>query len=106
MILPAASAKTTASHPLHRRRGRPPRHLALEQAVPVRELCARRFKDFQFGLQLIHKNTGLQDFTIDVDAVDAPDKILSDWVVKSYRTAPNRPPNGAAEGVAALYERR
>jgi endopeptidase Clp ATP-binding regulatory subunit ClpX len=61
--------------------------LALEQAVPVRELCAARFKDFQFGLKLIAQNTGRQEFVIDEDAVEAPEKVLSEWVVKSYRTA-------------------
>jgi endopeptidase Clp ATP-binding regulatory subunit ClpX len=61
--------------------------LALEQSLPVRELCAQRFKDFQFGLKLIAKNTGSREFTIDADAVDAPDKTLSEWVVKSYRPA-------------------
>jgi endopeptidase Clp ATP-binding regulatory subunit ClpX len=59
--------------------------LALEQSVPVRELCAARFKDFQFGLKLIWQNTGQKDFVIDSDAVEAPDKILSEWVIKSYR---------------------
>jgi len=58
--------------------------LALEQTVPVRDFCAARFKDFQFGLKLISQNTGQQEFTIDTDAVEAPDKILSEWVVKSY----------------------
>ncbi|MGD1086999.1 MAG: AAA family ATPase [Verrucomicrobiota bacterium] len=62
--------------------------LALEKSLPVRELCAQRFKDFHFGLKLIAKNTGSAEFTIDVDAVDAPDKILSEWVVKSYRATP------------------
>jgi endopeptidase Clp ATP-binding regulatory subunit ClpX len=62
--------------------------LALENSLPVRELCAQRFKDFHFGLKLIAKNTGGREFTIDVDAVDSPDKILSEWVVKSYRAAP------------------
>ncbi len=61
--------------------------LALEQRLPVRELCAQRFKDFQFGLKLISKNTGQDTFTIDLDAVNAPDKILSEWVVQSYRSA-------------------
>ena len=61
--------------------------LALEQSVPVRELCAARFKDYQFGLKLIAQNTGQQEFVIDDDAVEAPDKILSEWVVKSYRPA-------------------
>ena len=64
--------------------------LALEQAVPVRDLCAARFKDFQFGLKLVSQNTGLQEFTIDSDAVDAPDKALSEWVVKSYGSRPER----------------
>ena len=59
--------------------------LALEQSKPVRDLCAERFKDFQFGLKLISQNTNQQEFTIDADAVEAPDKVLSDWVVASYR---------------------
>jgi hypothetical protein len=58
---------------------------ALEQSTPVRDLCAARFKDYQFGLKLIAQNTGRQEFVIDEDAVEAPDKVLSDWVVKSYR---------------------
>ena len=88
MISPRASAKTTnltirftdaAADRLVA--------MALEQSVPVRDLCAARFKDFQFGLKLIAQNTGQDVFTIDVDAVEAPDKTLSDWVVKSYRPA-------------------
>src|SRR2546430_14563467 len=59
--------------------------LALEQARPIRDLCAEKFKDFQFGLRLISQNTGQQEFTIDVNAVGAPDKVLSEWVVASYR---------------------
>jgi ATP-dependent protease HslVU (ClpYQ) ATPase subunit len=62
--------------------------LALQQNIPVRDLCAARFKDFQFGLKLVSQNTGLQEFTIDMDAVEAPDKVLSEWVVKSYAAHP------------------
>ena len=58
---------------------------ALEKGQPVRDLCATRFKDFQFGLKLIAQNSGQQEFVIDTDAVQAPDKVLSDWVVASYR---------------------
>jgi len=58
---------------------------ALEKSLPVRDLCARRFKDFQFGLKLIVQNSGPREFVIDRDAVEAPDKILSEWVVASYR---------------------
>jgi endopeptidase Clp ATP-binding regulatory subunit ClpX len=59
--------------------------MALEQSKPVRDLCAERFKDFQFGLKLIAQNTGQKEFTIDLDSVESPDKILSEWVVASYR---------------------
>ena len=59
--------------------------LALEQGTSVRDLCAAKFKDYQFGLKLIAQNTGRREFTIDEDAVEAPDKVLSDWVVGSYR---------------------
>src|ERR1022692_427297 len=58
---------------------------ALEKAQSVRDLCAKRFKDFQFGLKLIAQNSGQQEFVIDTDAVQVPDKVLSDWVVASYR---------------------
>ena len=64
--------------------------LALEQTIPVRDLCAARFKDFQFGLKLVSQNTGRREFIIDSDAVEAPDKVLSDWVVKSYGAHPER----------------
>ncbi len=62
--------------------------LAVAEQKPVRDLCAERFKDFQFGLRLIAQNTGQQEFTLDVPAVETPDKLLSEWVVASYRGEP------------------
>jgi hypothetical protein len=59
--------------------------MAAEQSVPVRDLCAARFKDFQFGLKLIWQNTGQKEFVIDTNTVEVPDQVLSEWVVKSYR---------------------
>jgi ATP-dependent Clp protease ATP-binding subunit ClpX len=58
---------------------------AAGQGKAIRDWCAERFKDYQFGLKLVAQNTGRAEFTIDADAVEAPDKILSDWVVGSYR---------------------
>jgi ATP-dependent Clp protease ATP-binding subunit ClpX len=60
---------------------------ALGKKQSVRDLCAKRFKDFQFGLKLITQNSGPREFVIDRDAVEAPDKVLSDMVVASYRGA-------------------
>jgi ATP-dependent Clp protease ATP-binding subunit ClpX len=66
--------------------------MAQEQAKTVRDLCAERFKDFQFGLKLIAQNTGQREFIVDLDAVEAPDKTLSQWVVASYRGT-SQPPS-------------
>jgi hypothetical protein len=59
--------------------------LAWTQRTPVPELCALRFKDYQFGLKLIAQNTGQTEFVLDANAVETPDKVLSDWVVASYK---------------------
>ncbi len=62
--------------------------LASEHGKTVRDLCHDKFKDYQFGLKLIAQNTNRKEFTIDSDAVENPDKVLSDWVVESYRANP------------------
>ena len=59
---------------------------ALDKSQSVRDLCATRFKDFHFGLKLIAQNSSQREFVIDTDAIRAPDKVLSDWVVASYRS--------------------
>jgi endopeptidase Clp ATP-binding regulatory subunit ClpX len=57
---------------------------AQTERMAMPELCAHLFKDFQFGLSLIHKNTGRKQFVLDAAAVDDPDKFLSELVVHSY----------------------
>ena len=64
---------------------------SLEQKVQVRDLCAARFKDFQFGLKLIAQNTGQQEFVIERATAETPDQTLSDWVVASYRASEAKP---------------
>jgi endopeptidase Clp ATP-binding regulatory subunit ClpX len=60
---------------------------ALAKGQSVRDLCATRFKDYQFGLRLIAQNSGQTEFVIDEQAVQNTDKTLSDWVVASYRAS-------------------
>ena len=60
---------------------------ALAANAGVREMCETLFKDYQFGLQLIRRNSGRAAFSIPRRAVDDPDGVLSDWVVESYRQA-------------------
>jgi ATP-dependent Clp protease ATP-binding subunit ClpX len=61
---------------------------AAEENLGVREFCERAFKDYQFGLTLIKRNSGRIEFAIPARAVDNPDGVLSEWVVASYRNVP------------------
>ena len=57
---------------------------ASEQGRSVLQVCRDRFKDYQFGLKLIEKNTGQGEFELTAAAVLDPDKFLSQMVVLSY----------------------
>jgi ATP-dependent Clp protease ATP-binding subunit ClpX len=57
---------------------------AQTERMTMAELCAHLFKDYQFGLSLISKNTGRNSFVLTGAAIEAPDKFLSDLVVQSY----------------------
>jgi ATP-dependent Clp protease ATP-binding subunit ClpX len=59
---------------------------AFEKNIPARDLCEGLFKDYQFGLGLIHRNSGQTEFEIPPEAVESPDRVLSRWVVASHRT--------------------
>jgi endopeptidase Clp ATP-binding regulatory subunit ClpX len=61
------------------------------ERMQMNDLCAHLFKDFQFGLSLIKKNTGRNEFVLDREAVDAPDKFLSELVLQSYGPGDMRP---------------
>jgi endopeptidase Clp ATP-binding regulatory subunit ClpX len=57
---------------------------AQAERMTMGDLCAHLFKDYQFGLNLIKRNTGQTRFVVNGAAVDAPDKFLSELVVQSY----------------------
>ncbi|MCB1091094.1 MAG: ATP-dependent protease, partial [Verrucomicrobiae bacterium] len=54
------------------------------QNVSVMSVCRDRFRDYQFGLKLIHRNTGQDSFLLPKAAIDDPDGYLSGLVVASY----------------------
>lgn len=58
-----------------------------EQARSVFQVARQLFRDYQFGLKLIQKNTGQTEFLLTESAVSNPDKFLSDMVVQSYKDA-------------------
>jgi ATP-dependent Clp protease ATP-binding subunit ClpX len=61
------------------------------ERMTMEELCSHLFKDYQFGLTLIRKNSGRTQFILDAAAVDAPDKFLSEMVVQSYYPGASQP---------------
>ena len=61
------------------------------ERMTMPDLCAHLFKDYQFGLSLVQKNTGQKSFVLSRQAIDIPDKFLSDLVVQShYPIAPEQ----------------
>jgi hypothetical protein len=57
---------------------------AQAERMTMLDLCGHLFKDYQFGLSLVQKNTGQNSFALGREAIDAPDKFLSDLVVQSH----------------------
>jgi len=57
---------------------------AQSERMNMNDLCAHLFKDYQFGLSLVKKNTDRTKFVLGAEAVDAPDRCLSELVVQSY----------------------
>jgi len=63
--------------------------LSLAADKTIRALCEEKFRDFQHGLKLIVRDGEPHRFTITREVVDAPDKVLSRWVVESFRPQPS-----------------
>lgn len=59
--------------------------ISIEEDKTIRAICEDRFKDFQHGLQIIARNSGKTNFTIDKETVQNPDARLSEWVVSSFK---------------------
>ena len=65
---------------------------AQTERMNMNDLCAHLFKDYQFGLSLVKKNTGRSNFVLGAEAVAEPDKCLSELVVQSYYPAASATP--------------
>jgi len=57
----------------------------------IRALCEEKFRDFHHGLTLVSRNTGRTQFPITREVVENPDKVLSSWVVESFKAAQGNP---------------
>jgi endopeptidase Clp ATP-binding regulatory subunit ClpX len=57
---------------------------SLASGKTVRALCDEKFRDYEFGLKLINKNTGQQQFLIERATVEKSVEEISRWVRESY----------------------
>ncbi|MGB8356155.1 MAG: AAA family ATPase [Chthoniobacteraceae bacterium] len=57
-----------------------------QEKVSIPHLCEKLFQDYEFGLKLLQRDDH-REFVIAPEAIDDPDKFLSDWLVKTYRDA-------------------
>jgi hypothetical protein len=66
-----------------------------ESSKSVGLFLKKQFKDLHFGLKLIAKNTGKQEFDLTLEMAQKPDPTLSLWLIESYRVAdaPKNPDN-------------
>ena len=58
---------------------------AEREGSAIDAMCARLFKDFPFGLQLVSRSRTQTVFHLTREAAEQPEKYLSDLVVSSYR---------------------
>ena len=57
---------------------------------PLSLLCEEKFSDLQHGLQIIARNTGTENFSLNCSFVEEPDDTLSKMVVKSFEEKKKR----------------
>ena len=77
--------------------------IAEDRGQSVLRLCEDLFRDYQFGLKLIQRNTGRDTFAIPAEALADPDKYLSGLVVASYREEESKN-SGAEENTDTEFE--
>ncbi|MEQ1852763.1 MAG: AAA family ATPase [Chthoniobacteraceae bacterium] len=51
----------------------------------MRDLCEQLFKDYEFGLKLTQPGSPAEKLVITAEALEDPDRFLSDWLVAIYR---------------------
>jgi hypothetical protein len=55
----------------------------------IQSICERKFRYFEQGLSIIHRNSGQTVFKLGKLAIEDPDRELSKWVVRSVEHARN-----------------
>ncbi len=62
--------------------------LSLAADKTIRALCEEKFRDFHHGLKLLVREGESRRFAVDREVIDAPDRVLSRWIVERFKDAP------------------
>jgi endopeptidase Clp ATP-binding regulatory subunit ClpX len=71
--------------------------IATDKDKTIRAICEERFKDLEYGLKIVSRNTGTTSFEINRKMADNPDKELSSMVVESFKHASEPEPEPEPE---------
>jgi hypothetical protein len=66
--------------------------VAIDLDKTIRAVCEERFKDLEYGLKIISRNTGSTTFVINRAMAENPDAELSKMVVESFKEAEQSSP--------------
>ena len=61
--------------------------LSLATDKTIRALCEEKFRDFHHGLKLLAREGEPPRFAITREVIDAPDRVLSRWIVERFKNA-------------------
>ena len=59
--------------------------LCVARDKDAQTICSELFRDYSHGLAIVARNTGAEEFSIPKEAVENPDKFLSEMVVNSFK---------------------
>ena len=59
--------------------------LCVARDKDAQTICSELFRDYSHGLAIVARNTGAEEFSIPKEAVENPDKFLSELVVNSFK---------------------
>ena len=65
--------------------------LSLATDKTIRALCEEKFRDFHHGLKLLVREGEPRRFAVNREVVDAPDRVLSRWIVERFKDGPAAP---------------
>jgi hypothetical protein len=56
-----------------------------ERGLNPREVCEEIFRDYEYGFNLIKKNSDKREFTIEKEVIENPNEALDRWIREAIK---------------------